>query len=52
MISTIAEQLRAFNEERQRQFGRGPQPDERLPIPFTGRGADLNPDESEDDEQF
>lgn len=51
---TIAEQLRAFNEQRQAQYGRAPLPDERLPIPYTGKGGDIDPMPSDtvDDEQF
>lgn len=40
----FAAQLREFNECRKADFGRGPLPDERLPLPFTMVGADI-PDE-------
>jgi len=43
----IAEQLRRFNEERFREFGRGPRPDERLDIPPTGIGGDVKAPEAE-----
>jgi hypothetical protein len=38
---SFADQLKAFNEQREREFGRGPKSDERLPLPFTMVGGDI-----------
>lgn len=37
----VAEQLAEFNERRKAEFGRGPLPNERLPLPFTMVGGDI-----------
>lgn len=41
----LADQLRQFNDERRKMYGRGPHPDNRLPIPRSGVGADIDPPE-------
>lgn len=41
----LSEQLRRFNEERERQLGKPPSPDERLPLPFSGVGGDVPPED-------
>lgn len=41
-MTTVAEQLRLFNEHRFRQFGRAPLPDDPLPMAPTGVGGDVD----------
>ena len=43
-FSALGHQVSEFNKVRAAEFGRGPQPEARLPIPFTMVGADI-PDE-------
>lgn len=44
----LPEQLRAFNEQRRRDFGRPPRADDPLPLPPVGAGGDVAPDYHEE----
>lgn len=45
-FGALGNEIAKFNADREAKFGRGPKPDERLPIPFTMVGGDI-PDEPE-----
>ncbi len=46
-MTSLAEQLKAFNDSRKDEFGAAPTPDKPLPLPPTGAGGDVAPPEQE-----